>query len=296
MRVSQFHPQLPCGIGYRETHRAALRKLHAAVGFLEIHAENVMGGGQRRADVRALRHDWPLSIHGVGLSLGSVERPDVEHLKRLAAIVAELQPMLVSEHLSFSRVGDFYLNDLLPLPMTSLALRVLCRNVDFVQERLGRQILVENPSRYLSYRSSTMSEPEFLNELVHRTGCGVLLDLNNVYVTCTNVGGDALDWVDKLRLGSVGEIHLAGHSRVDADGEVLLIDDHGSAVSESVWQLFDHINQSIPRAPALVEWDSQIPELETLVAEAAQADRRRARINAQLASRAHSGAQHAYAS
>ena len=296
MQISHYTPPLPSGIGYRETHRAAMQVLRPAVGFLEVHAENVMGGGKRRADLIEMRRDWDVSIHGVGLSLGGVERPDEDHLKRLARVVDEIEPLLVSEHLAFSRVGDDYLNDLLPLPMTPLALRVMCRNIDIVQERLGRKILVENPSRYLSYRGSSISEPEFLNELSKRSGCGLLLDLNNVHVTCANVGGDAFDWVDALRLSSVGEIHLAGHTRVDVEGESLLIDDHGRAVSDSVWRLFDHTIESIPTTPVLVEWDSNLPSLETLVAEAKKADRRRARINAAHPSVPPVGGRLAYAS
>ncbi len=296
MQTSHFISPLPSGIGYREPHRAAMRELRPAVGFLEVHAENVMDGGQRRADLLRLRRDWLLSIHGVGLSLGSVERPDEDHLKRLATVVAEIEPMLVSEHLSFSRVGDDYLNDLLPLPMTPLALRVTCRNVDIVQERLGRQILIENPSRYLNFRSSSIPEPEFLNQLAHRTGCGVLLDLNNVHVTCANVGANAFGWCNALRMNTVGEIHLAGHSRTDADGEILLIDDHGSAVTESVWQLFDDVIGAIPKTPVLVEWDSRIPDLPTLVAEAEKADQRRARIFAPQPRLEAGGGRLAYAS
>lgn len=273
-----------------------MQVLRPAVGFLEVHAENVMGGGKRRADLFELRRERHISIHGVGLSLGSVERPDEDHLKRLARVVDEIEPMLVSEHLSFSRVGEDYLNDLLPLPMTPLALRVMCRNVDIVQERLGRQILVENPSRYLSYRSSSIPEPEFLNELVKGTGCGLLLDLNNVHVTCANVGGNAFDWVDALRLSSIGEVHLAGHTRVDTGGECLLIDDHGSPVPDSVWHLFDHTIRSIATTPVLVEWDSHIPDLETLVAEARKADQRRTRINAVRPRTPPMGAHLAYAS
>ncbi len=296
MQTSHFISPPPSGIGYREPHRAAMRELRPAVGFLEVHAENVMDGGQRRADLLRLRRDWLLSIHGVGLSLGSVERPDEDHLKRLATVVAEIEPMLVSEHLSFSRVGDDYLNDLLPLPMTPLALRVTCRNVDIVQERLGRQILIENPSRYLNFRSSSIPEPEFLNQLAHRTGCGVLLDLNNVHVTCANVGDNAFGWCNALRMNTVGEIHLAGHSRTDADGEILLIDDHGSAVTESVWQLFDDVIGAIPKTPVLVEWDSRIPDLPTLVAEAEKADQRRARIFAPQPRLEAGGGRLAYAS
>lgn len=295
MQSGRFNTFLRSGVGYREPHRAAMQALRPDVGFLEVHAENIMGGGKRRADLNDFRRDWPISIHGVGLSLGSVERPDEDHLNRLASIVEEIEPMLVSEHLSFSRVGEHYLNDLLPLPMTPLALRLVCRNVDIVQERLGRKILVENPSRYLSYRGSSIPEPDFLNELARRTGCGVLLDLNNVYVTCANVGGDADDWLDRLNLSAVGEIHLAGNSRVDADGETLLIDDHGSAVSEPVWRLFDRTVEAIAAPPVLVEWDSQLPDLETLVAEAAEADRRRARIQAQRPRPTLAGAQLAYA-
>ncbi len=296
MQTSHFISPLPSGIGYREPHRAAMQELRPAVGFLEVHAENVMDGGERRADLLRLRRDWLMSIHGVGLSLGSVERPDEDHLKRLATVVAEIEPMLVSEHLSFSRVGDDYLNDLLPLPMTPLALRVTCRNVDIVQERLGRQILIENPSRYLNFRSSSIPEPEFLNQLAHRTGCGVLLDLNNVHVTCANVGDNAFGWCNALRMNTVGEIHLAGHSRTDADGEILLIDDHGSAVTESVWQLFDDVIGAIPKTPVLVEWDSRIPDLPTLVAEAEKADQRRARIFAPQPRLEAGGGRLAYAS
>lgn len=278
MHVKQITPPLSSGIGYRASHRVAMHELRPTVGFLEVHAENVMGGGRRRADLLRLRRDWPVSIHGVGLSLGSAEYPDEDHLKRLARAVADFQAMLVSEHLSFSRVGDEYFNDLLPLPMTRQALRIVCRNVEIVQERLGRRILIENPARYLSYTCSSYSEPAFLNELVKHTGCGVLLDLNNVYVTCENVGGDAFAWCDALNMKGVGEIHLAGHTRVDADGETLLVDDHGSAVADPVWRLFEHVIGKRPAAPVLVEWDSRIPELALLVAEAKKADERRARI------------------
>ena len=295
MHQSRSTSLLPSGVGYRTPHHAAMLDIRPAVGFLEIHAENFMLGGKRRADLFELRRDWPLSIHGVGLSLGSVERPDEDHLKRLATLVTEVEPMLVSEHLSFSRVGDEYLNDLLPLPMTPLALRVACRNVDIVQQRLGRKILVENPSRYLSFKSSTISEPEFLNELARHTGCGVLLDLNNVCVTCSNVGEDALEWCDALNLDSVGEIHLAGHSVVDADGETILIDDHGSTVSEPVWRLFDYVIGDIPKTPVLVEWDSQLPELPTLLAEAVKADARRVRFTLPRKQARASGGHHAYA-
>ena len=281
MNARPIIPPLSSGIGYRALHRDAMRELRPTVGFLEVHAENVMGGGRRRADLLNLRRDWPVSLHGVGLSLGSAEYPDEDHLKRLAGAVADFHPFLVSEHLSFSRVGDDYFNDLLPLPMTPQALRVVCRNVEIVQERLGRRILIENPARYLSYACSSYSEPEFLNELVRHTGCGVLLDLNNVYVTCENVGANAFAWCDALDMKGIGEIHLAGHTRVDADGETLLVDDHGSTVSEPVWRLFEHVIGKRPTAPVLVEWDSRIPELDVLVAEANKADQRRARALAQ---------------
>jgi uncharacterized protein (UPF0276 family) len=270
----RFSP-LPTGIGYRPAHRASMQALRPAVGFLEVHAENYMLGGRQAAELDALRRDWHVSLHGVGLSLGSVERPDALHLDRLAALAGRVEPILVSEHLSFSNVGGDYLNDLLPLPMTPIALRVVCRNVDIVQERLGRQILVENPSRYLDFRCSSIPEPEFLNELARRTGCGVLLDLNNVHVTCANVGGDARRWCDALRRDLVGEIHLAGHSRVDADGELLLIDDHAAPVSAEVWALYDAVIAQVPMTPTLVEWDGQLPPLPRLLAEAERADARR---------------------
>ncbi len=295
MRLTHVVSPLPAGIGYRAPHRAAMHALRPAVGFLEVHAENYMGGGRAAADLARLRRDWHVSVHGVGLSLGSVERPDPEHLERLASLVSRIEPVLVSEHLSFSRVGDDYLNDLLPLPMTPIALRVMCRNVDIVQERLGRQILVENPSRYLDYHGSSIPEPEFLNELARRTGCGVLLDLNNVHVTCANVGGDPDAWCAALRLDAVGEIHLAGHTVADADGEPLLVDDHGSAVSEPVWELFESVIADAPMTPVLVEWDSCLPPLEVLVAEAAQADARRARVTAAPQVMHARGGRHAHA-
>lgn len=261
--------RLDTGIGLRSPHRAAVLASPPAVGFLEIHAENHMAG-RARAELLQIRRDWPVSVHGVGLSLGSAGGLNAEHLQRFAELVEAVEPVLVSEHLAWSRLGELYLNDLLPLPYTEEALALFSRNVEIVQERLKRPILIENPSAYLRFTQSAMGEACFLSELVRRTGCGLLVDVNNLYVGAVNNGINPLKWLEEIP-DAVGEIHLAGHSR---RGEIL-IDDHGSAVAEPVWELFEAAAARFPEAPALVEWDSQIPELGQLVAEAHKADRRR---------------------
>lgn len=264
---------LPAGIGLRATHHQAIFAHRPAVGFLEIHAENYMTDLARRTALAA-REIWPISVHGVGLSLGGAEPLDRDHLDRLARLVAETEPFLVSEHVAWCRQGGIYLNDLLPLPYTEEALDILVDHVDQVQEYLGRQILMENPSTYLRYVHSTLAEGTFLAELARRTGCGLLLDINNLYVNQRNHGIDPRQTLAALDPGTVREIHLAGH-RVVREGEAtILIDDHGSHVDEAVWQLYEIALQKFS-APALVEWDSQIPDLDVLVAEASLADRRR---------------------
>ena len=268
---------LASGIGFRDVHAEAFEVLKPAVGFLEVHAENYMAKGRARDRLYRLREQWSVSVHGVGLSLGSVERPDARHLGRLVELVREVEPILVSEHLSFSSVADVYLNDLLPLPMTSMALRVVARNVNIAQDALGRQLLIENPSRYLEFKNADLSEPEFFNELTQRTGCGVLLDVNNLHVSTTNLGASPRSWLAALEPSRVGEIHLAGHSRVEVEGGSLLVDDHGAPVSRTVWALFEHAVRAAPRAPVLVEWDSRVPPLPRLLAEAGKSDRKRMR-------------------
>jgi hypothetical protein len=244
------------------------------VGWLEVHAENYMGGGPALRALERLRRDYPLSVHGVGLSLGGADGLDLAHLDRLARLVERLEPALVSEHLSWSVTGGAYLNHLLPLPYTEEALGVLCRHVTRAQERLGRRLLVENPSGYLRFRDSPIPEVEFLNALARRTGCGLLCDVNNVYVTCANLGGDAQAWLDALEPSAVGEIHLAGHAVNDADGRSILIDDHGSPVTDDVWRLYEHALRRYGAAPTLIEWDTDVPPLSVLLAEATKAEQR----------------------
>jgi uncharacterized protein (UPF0276 family) len=269
-----------CGIGLRAPHVAELLELRPAVGWLEVHAENYMGGGPAVRALERLRADYPLSVHGVGLSLGSAEGIDDAHLGKLARLVERLQPALVSEHLSWSVTGAAclngaaYLNHLLPLPYTDEALHVLCANVARAQDRLGRRLLIENPSGYLRFRDSPIPEPEFLNALARRTGCGLLCDVNNVYVTCCNLGGDPTAWLDALDTAPVGEIHLAGHAVNDADGRTVLIDDHGSPVADPVWRLFAHALRRFGATPTLIEWDTDIPALDVLLGESAKASRR----------------------
>jgi uncharacterized protein (UPF0276 family) len=224
--------------------------------------------------LEGLRSDYPISLHGVGLSLGSAGGVDTRHLERLAKLVERLDPALVSEHVSWSVNGGTYLNHLLPLPYTEETLAVLCRHVLQVQDRLGRRVLIENPSGYLRFRESPIPEPDFLNEVARRTGCGVLCDVNNVVVTCANLGGDAGAWIDGLEPRVVGEIHLAGHAVNDVDGATLLIDDHGSRVRDEVWSLYERAVDRFGAVPTLVEWDTDVPPLAVLLDEATKAERR----------------------
>ncbi len=219
-----------------------------------------------------MRHDYHFSIHAVGLSLGSVQGIDEAHLARVAALVRRLQPAYVSDHLSWSIGDGRYLNDLLPLPYTEEALEVVVRNVERLQDVLGRQVSVENASCYLGFAQSTMSEPEFLTALARRSGCGLLLDVNNIHVTAHNLRLDPRAWL-ALPAEAITQYHLAGHAVNDADGEPILIDDHGSRVGEAVWALFDEVVKRFGPRPTLVEWDSDIPALPVLLDEARRADR-----------------------
>nr|UXE45904.1 hypothetical protein Hi04_10k_c5418_00027 [uncultured bacterium] len=260
------------GIGLRGPHLAAVVASPPAVGFLEVHPENYMGGGPALAALERLRRERPLSLHGVGLSLGGTDGVDAGHLERLADLVDRLEPLLVSEHLSWSSIEGVYLNDLLPLPYTEEALEVMVRHIDQVQMRLGRSILVENPSSYLRYRHSTIEEPAFLAELARRTGCGLLCDINNIYVSGCNLGFDPLAYLADLPAAAIGEFHLAGHSVNEVDGQEIRIDDHGSAVAEPVWALYRVALGRFGARPTLIEWDSCLPDLPVLLGEAAKAD------------------------
>jgi uncharacterized protein len=256
------------GIGLRGPHMDEVVVTRPAIGWLEVHAENYMGGGPGPRRLEAIRRDYPLSIHGVGLSLGTAEGLDREHLRRLKALVDRYAPMLISEHLSWSMSGGAYLNDLLPLPYTEEALASVARKVIAAQDALGRQLLVENPSRYLSFRHSTITEPDFLVELVSRTGCGLLCDVNNVFVTASNLGLDAVAYLEALPGATVGELHLAGYSRVSRDAASLLIDDHAARVAPPVWDLYRRAVRRFGPVPTLVEWDKELPPLTVLLGEA----------------------------
>lgn len=264
------------GIGFRAPHFAEIVATRPAVGWFEVHAENYMGGGPALRQLETLRGEWPIGLHGVGMSLGSAGGLDDEHLERLAALVERVEPKLISEHLAWSVAGEgIYLNDLLPLPYTEESLAIVVANVSRLQGRLGRQVLIENPSSYLRFVHSAIPEAQFLTELVRRTGCGLLFDVNNVYVTCRNLGGDPRTWIEALPVEAVKELHLAGHCINDADGVRVLIDDHGSPVAPAVWELYESTLRRFPHAATLIEWDSNLPPLPVLLAEAAEADRRR---------------------
>src|SRR5215831_810074 len=260
------------GIGLRASHMRELLARRPAVPWVEVHAENYMADARALASLKSVRRDYPVSLHGVGLSLGSAGPLDRHHLDRLRGLADIVEPCLVSEHLSWSTSGGAYLNHLLPLPYTLETLGLIAAHVEEVQERLGRRILVENPSSYLRFRHSAMPEAEFLGELVRRTGCGLLCDVNNVYVSAGNVGLDAEAYLAALPAGAVGEIHLAGHAVNDADGVNLLIDDHGSPVSPAVWRLYRQALERFGPVPTLIEWDTDIPALDVLLAESHKAD------------------------
>ena len=265
------------GIGWRAPHHRVLLETRPAVGFLEVHAENHMGGGRRAAVLEQARRDYPISIHGVGLSLGSVEPVDEAHLARFAQLVAATEPVLVSEHVAWSRLNGVYLNDLLPLPYTEEALAVLVRNIDRVQREIGQSILMENPSTYREFGHSCIPEAEFLSDMARHSGCGVLLDVNNLYVNERNHGKPARAVIDALDPAVVAEIHVAGHHVADLGDATMLIDNHGSCVADAVWALYGSAAARFPGALTLMEWDSAIPALDVLLDEAAKADTLRAR-------------------
>jgi uncharacterized protein (UPF0276 family) len=257
------------GIGLRAAHHDAFLATLPDVAFVEVHSENFFatGGAQPRI-LDAVRAHYPVSLHGVGLSLGSADPLDERHLSKLRALVGRCEPALVSEHLCWGAIGARHLNDLLPLPYTEEALSHLVARVQRVQETLGRPILIENVSSYLEYTASCIPEWEFLAGLATRAGCGILLDVNNVYVSARNHGFDARRYVDAIPPALVGEIHLAGHSVEDYGGHEILVDTHGAAVCPDVWSLYAHALGRIGPCPTLIEWDTELPELSVLLGEA----------------------------
>ena len=270
---------LPClperaGICLKPSHFAAITATRPDIGFFEIHAENyLVAGGPFHHFLECIRADYPLSIHGVGLSIGGARPPDPQHLQALRELLERYQPAAFSEHLAWTGHHGIFINDLLPLPYTSETLGRVCQHIDQVQNALQRQILIENPATYVEFADSHLGEAEFIREAVTRSGCGLLLDVNNVYVSCTNHGRNTLAYLDALPLNTVGEIHLAGFSRDrDSTGAPLLIDSHGNPVDDAVWTLFQEVIRRTGPRPTLVEWDNDVPPLATLQAEAAFAE------------------------
>lgn len=259
------------GVGYKPQHFAAIMADAGPVGWLEIHAENYMGaGGRPLAQLRHLAERFPISVHGVGLSIGGEGPLDEAHLTRLRKLCDWLNPASFSEHLAWSTHDGAFLNDLLPLPYTPATLDRVCDHIDQVQTALGRRMLLENPSTYLAFAETSMTEVEFLTEIARRTGCGLLLDVNNVYVSGVNQNYDPEGYIDAFPLHLVGEVHLGGHDEdLDDHGNRLLIDSHGAEVVDPVWALFARVIRRAGPLPTLIEWDNDVPDWPVLAAEAA---------------------------
>lgn len=261
------------GIGFKAEHFDDLLAQKPDLAFIEIHAENYMAaGGPAHRRLERLRAEFALSVHGVGLSIGGAGPLDAKHLERLATLCERYQPESFSEHLAWSSHDTAFLNDLLPLPYTEETLALICEHIDVVQTRLRRQMLLENPSTYVAFAESTLEETQFLREIVARTGCGLLLDVNNVFVSATNHGLDPRAYLADFPMEAVGEIHLGGHDEDELpDGAPLLIDAHGSPVADPVWTLYAEVAAVAGRAPTLIEWDNDVPDFAVLMAEAERA-------------------------
>ena len=271
MIVTEPPPLLTCsaGIGLRLPHVTEIAAARPHLGFIEVHAENYIAETAALDRLLELRRDYPVSVHGVALSLGSVGELDRVHLGRFKALIERVEPMLVSEHLAWSAIGGVYLNDLLPLPYNEESLDIFCSHVEEAQEAIGRRLLIENPSSYLRYRHSCIPEAEFLTEVARRTGCGILCDVNNIYVSARNFGFNPVAYLDALPVEATGEIHLAGHHT--AEDVDILIDDHGSRVAQPVWELYAAALRRLGPVPTLIEWDTDLPALEMLLDEARHA-------------------------
>jgi uncharacterized protein len=266
-------PVLHAGVGLKAQHCALILARAPHVGLFEVHAENYMGaGGPPHRYLTAVRERYPLSIHGVGLSIGADHPLDKDHLGRLKVLIDRYAPALFSEHLAWSSHGEAFLNDLLPIPYTNASLRIVAEHIDEIQTVLKRQMLLENPASYLTFAESTLSEVEFIDEIRRRTGCGLLLDLNNVHVACTNHGWNSLAYVKDFPLKYVKEIHLAGHAQeADEQGRPLLIDTHDRTVDRDVWHLYEQVIDRTGPLPTIIEWDAIVPEWPVLEAEAQRA-------------------------
>lgn len=261
MTISQTAP-LRAGASFKAGHFADILEVKPDVGFFEVHAENYMGaGGPPHAQLERLRSDYPISVHGVGLSIGDADGLDTDHLDRLKRVVDRYQPALFSEHLAWSTHQGAYLNDLLAVPYTDETLKIVAEHVDQVQSHVGRTMLLENPSTYIKFAENDFDEIAFIAEVQKRTGCGLLLDVNNVYVSAVNHGWDVQDYIAHFPLDHVGEIHVAGHATSeDADGSVLLIDAHNGVASDPVMALLTQALTQRPGIPTLIEWDNDLPD------------------------------------
>lgn len=273
LRFPTFPVAGVAGTSFKHQHLSAIVADGPQNGFFEVHAENYMGaGGPPHQALERIRRDHPVSLHGVCMSIGGPQPLDQAHLARFRALIERYEPALVSEHLAWSTHETTYFNDLLPLPYTSSTLARVCEHIHEMQEVIGRRILLENPSTYVAFDASTMSETDFIRAITHRTGCGLLLDVNNVFVSATNQGYAALDYLTDFPLGEVGEVHLAGHAEQrDDEGERLLIDSHDGPVADAVWKLYEIVISRRGPLPTLIEWDSNIPDWPVLKAEAADA-------------------------
>lgn len=270
------HEPIPAraGVGLKPEHYETILETRPGIGWFEVHPENYMGqGGAPHHYLSRIRAGYPISFHGVGLSIGSAGPIDKVHLARLKALMTRYEPAMFSEHLAWSTHDGTYLNDLLPLPYTTETLDVVCRHVDEVQTALSRRMLLENPSTYVSFEACDMGENEFMGEIARRTGCGLLLDVNNVFVSATNNGFDADAYIDAFPAIHVGEIHLGGHADGEDDaGAPLLIDAHDREVKDTVWGLYRRAAARTGPVPTLIEWDNDVPDWPVLHAEAKRAD------------------------
>ncbi|WP_417667721.1 DUF692 domain-containing protein [Roseibium sp.] len=262
------------GAGLKGEHVADILATSPDIGFFEVHAENYMGaGGVPHRQLEAVRREYPISLHGVGLSIGADGPLDKEHLARLKELNQRYEPGLFSEHLAWSTHDTTYFNDLLPVPYDEPTLARVCEHIDEVQTVVGRRMLLENPSTYVAFEQSTMTELEFLRQIVARTGCGLLLDVNNVHVSCVNHQNSATDYLDAFPIEHVGELHLGGHAPDEDDaGRPLLIDAHDRAVDEAVWQLYERVLERTGPLPTLIEWDNDVPAWPVLLQEAEAAN------------------------
>lgn len=263
------------GVGLKAAHIAPILEARANLGFVEIHAENYMGdGGRPHHDLARVAERYPLSLHGVALSIGSAGPLDRDHLERLKRLIERYRPASFSEHLAWSTHDDVYFNDLLPVPYNTESLQRVCDHIDEVQNTLGVRMLLENPSTYVAFEQSKMSEIDFLEEIVARTGCGLLLDVNNVFVSATNHGYRPEEYIDAFPLEHVGEYHLGGHAPdTDDQGQPLLIDAHDREVADPVWTLYERCLAKTGPVATLIEWDNDVPDWPVLAAETSRADR-----------------------